>query len=66
MQEEVILQVRLFGEASGADVALEGPRTVVDVHVRLEITGRREGLGAEAALVRFVLFEGWGEREGFD
>ena len=66
VQEEVILQVRLLGEASGADVTLERPGPVVDVHVRLEITRRREGLGAEAAFVWFVLYgakEEWEERE---
>lgn len=55
MQEEVILQVRLLGEAARTDVTLEGPRAVVDVHVRLEVARRRERLGAEAALVGFVL-----------
>lgn len=52
----MILQVGLFGESAGTDVALEGPRAAVHVHVRLEITGRWERLGAKAALVGLLLW----------
>ena len=34
-----------------------GPGSVVDVHVRLEVTRRREGLLADFALVGFLLKE---------
>lgn len=51
----MVLEVGLLGEAAGADVAFEGPRATVHVHVRLEITGRGERLGAQAALVGLLL-----------
>lgn len=53
----MILQVGLFRESPRANVTLEGPRATVHVHVRLEITGRRERLGAQAALVWLLLFK---------
>lgn len=46
MQKEVIFQIRMLGKAPGADVAFEWPRSAVHVHVRLEVAGRRERLGA--------------------
>ena len=55
VQKQVVLQVGLLGEAAAADVALEGPRAVVHVHVALEVARRREGLGAQLALVRLLL-----------
>ncbi len=33
VQQKVILQVRLLGEASVTDIALEWPRPIVHVHV---------------------------------
>lgn len=39
VQEEMVLEVRLFAEAARADLTLEGPRSAVDVHVRAEIAG---------------------------
>lgn len=51
----MVLEVGVFREAARADVALERPRTAVDVHVRLEIAGRRERLGTKAAFVWFLL-----------
>ena len=56
MQQHVVLEVGLLAEAPVADVTLEWPRAVVYIHVALEITGRREGLGAEAALVGLLLY----------
>lgn len=44
MQEEVVLEVGVFAEASVAYVTLEGPGPVVYIHVGLEISGGREGL----------------------
>ena len=58
MQKEVVLEVRLFGEAAAADMTLEGPRAIVDIHVTFQVTGGREGLGAELALVRLFLKSG--------
>lgn len=55
MQEEVVLEVGVFAEASVADVTLEGPGAVVDVHVGLEISGGWERLRAQTALVRLFL-----------
>lgn len=55
MQKEVIFQIGVLGKASGADVAFEWPRAAVHVHVRLEIAGRGERLGAQIALVRLLL-----------
>lgn len=51
----MILQIGVLGEASRADVTLEGPRTGMDVHVRAEVARRWEGLTAKVALVRLVL-----------
>jgi hypothetical protein len=62
MQEQMILQVRMFGEPSRAYVTLVGPGTAVHVHVRLEVPRRRERLGAEAAFVG--LFLGKDEKTG--
>ena len=46
MKQHVIAKVRLFAEATVADVALERPRAVVHVHVTLEVTRGRKRLGA--------------------
>lgn len=55
VQEQVIFQIRVLAEPSVADVTLERPRSVVHVHVRFQIAGRRERLGAQSALMRFLL-----------
>lgn len=55
VQKEVIFQIGVLGKTAGADVALERPRAAVHVHVRLEIAGRWERLGAQIALVRLLL-----------
>lgn len=55
MQEQVVLEVGVLGEAPRTDVTLEGPRTGMDVHVRTEIARRREGFTAETAFVGLVL-----------
>lgn len=60
VQKRVIAQVRLLREAAIADVALERPGAVVDVHVALEIARRRERLRAEGALVWLLLLIEWG------
>ena len=55
VQEEMVLEIGLLGEATVADVTLERPGPVVDVGMRFQVARRREGLGAEAAFVRFIL-----------
>jgi len=55
VQQQVVLQVRLLAEAAVADVTAVGPGAAVDVHMRAEIAGRRERLGALRALVRLLL-----------
>lgn len=60
MQKHVISEVGLFAESPLTDVALEGPTSVVYVHMRLEVTGCRERLGAHCTFVRFFL-EDWGK-----
>ena len=42
VQQEMVLEVGLFGESSVTYVAFEGPGAVMNVHVRLEITGSGE------------------------
>ena len=51
----MILQVGVFAESSVADVAFEGPGPIVDIHVRLEVSGCRERLGAQSAFVWLLL-----------
>lgn len=55
MEEEVVLEVGVFREASGANVALEGPRPWMHVHVRPEVSRSWEGFTAEAAFVWLIL-----------
>ena len=55
VEQEVVLQVRLFAEASVTDVTLVRPGPVVDVHVRLEVSGSRERLGAQGTLMGLLL-----------
>jgi hypothetical protein len=56
MCEHVIFQVRLFGEASTAELAAERPRAIVTVHVTAQIARRRKRLATLAAFVRLFLF----------
>lgn len=56
MQEQVVFQIRVFAEPSIANVTLERPRSVVHVHVRLQIAGCRKRFGAQSAFVRFLLW----------
>ena len=58
MQKQVVLEVGLLGEATAADMTLERPRAVVDVHVALQVARCREGLGAQLTLVRLLLKQG--------
>ena len=55
VQQQVVLQVGLLAESPVTDVALVGPRAAVHVHVRAQIPGGRERLGAHGALVWLVL-----------
>lgn len=51
----MILQVSVFAEASAADVTLEGPGTVVHVHMRLEVSRGWERLCTQCTFVRLLL-----------
>lgn len=42
VQEEVVFEIGVFGEAPAADVALEGPGAAVHVHVGPQVAGGRE------------------------
>ncbi len=53
----MVLEVGVFAETAGADVTLERPRAAVHVHVRFQISRRRERLGTQGALVRLLLYE---------
>lgn len=55
VQEQVILEVGVFAEPSVTDVALEGPGPIVNIHVRFEVPGCRERLGAQATFMRLLL-----------
>lgn len=55
MKEEMILQIRVFGEPSGTDVTFEGPRPRMDVHVRSEIAWGWERFAAQVAFVWLIL-----------
>lgn len=52
----MVLEVGVFAETARADVTLERPRAAVHVHVRFQISRRRERLGTQGALVRLLLF----------
>lgn len=54
----MILEICWLTEASFANVTLVRPGAVVNIHVRLEIAGCREGFGAQMALVRLLLVVG--------
>lgn len=55
MQEQMVLEIRVLGKSSRANMAFERPRSAVHVHVGFEIAGRRERFRAQAAFVRFFL-----------
>lgn len=55
MKKEVITQISLLAESSVADVTMERPTAIVNVHVRLEVSGSRERFVACRALVRLLL-----------
>ncbi len=55
MQEQVVLQIGLFAEATVANVTLEGPGARVDVGVRFQVAWGWERFGAHGAFVRFFL-----------
>ena len=55
VQEEMVFEIGNLAEAAITDVTAMGPRSVVYVHVGLEITGCRETLLTKLALVGFVL-----------
>ena len=55
VQEQVILEVGVLAEPSVADVALEGPGPIVNIHVRFEVPRRRERLGAQTTFVGLLL-----------
>lgn len=57
VEEQVVLEVGVFAETARADVTLERPRAAVHVHVRFQISRRRERLGTQGALVRLLLFK---------
>lgn len=42
MEEQVVLQIGLFAEPSLTDLTVERPTAVVHVHVRFQVSGRRE------------------------
>ena len=51
----MIPQVGLFAESSVAYVTLEWPASVVDVHVRFQVSRGGEGLGTGCTFVRLFL-----------
>lgn len=59
VQKQVILEVGVLAEPSVADMALEGPGPIVNIHVRFEVPGCRERLGAQATFMRLLLQQTW-------
>jgi threonine dehydrogenase-like Zn-dependent dehydrogenase len=51
----MIFEVRLFAEPPVADVTFKGPRSVMNIHVTLQIPWRRERLGAHGTLMGLLL-----------
>lgn len=51
----MIFQIRVFAKSSVTNVTFEGPRSVVHVHMRFQVAGRWEGLGAQCTFMRFFL-----------
>ena len=54
----MVLQVGLLRESPVADRTFERPVSVVDVRMCFQVTGSREGLATEVALMRLVLAVG--------
>lgn len=55
MKQNVVFQVRLLAESPVANLALEGPGPVMDVHVAAKITRCWEGLGAQGTFMGLLL-----------
>jgi hypothetical protein len=55
VQEQVVLEIGVFAETPVADMALEGPGPIVDVHMRFEVSWCRERLGAQTTLMGLFL-----------
>jgi hypothetical protein len=55
VEEQMILKVGVLAEPSVADVALEGPGAIVNIHVRFEVPGSRERLGAQSTFMGLLL-----------
>lgn len=55
VQEQVILKVGMLAEPSVAYVTLEWPGPIVNIHVRFEVPGCRERLGAQSTFMRLLL-----------
>lgn len=55
MKQNVVFQVRLLAESPVANLALEGPGPVMDVHVTAKITRCWEGLGAQGTFMGLLL-----------
>lgn len=61
VQEEMVFEVGVLGKAARANVALERPRSTVNVHMGLEIAGRWKRFGTQTAFVWFFLYVRVGE-----
>lgn len=55
MKQNVVFQVRLLAESPVANLALEGPGPVMNVHVAAKITRCWEGLGAQGTFMGLLL-----------
>lgn len=55
MKQNVIFQVRLLAESPVANLALEGPGPIMDVHVAAKITRCWEGLGTQGTFMGLLL-----------
>ncbi|KAH3841551.1 hypothetical protein DPMN_115017 [Dreissena polymorpha] len=55
VEQQVVLEVRLLAESPVADITAIRPRSVMHVHMRAQVPGRREGLVAKAAFVGLIL-----------
>lgn len=55
MKQNVVFQVRLLAKSPVANLALEGPGPVMDVHVAAKITRCWEGLGAQGTFMGLLL-----------
>lgn len=51
----MIFQVCVFTKASITNVTFKGPRTIVNVHMRFEITRRRKRFRTQITLMGFFL-----------